>query len=194
MKKLFVILFCLSIVLTPEILDAQKTSISLGGEVAFPGSNSGLSVNAGTGYGGSLRIETIFGDHVSGLATIGYLTFGQKELSFSGSPLTSAKVEAIPIQIGLKFYPGKKKEPTKRFFFTTEVGFMPTTTHFEYATNPDYDFKESGLSVAPGTGYQLGKIETSFRLQYNLTASGSNIYYTNFRLAYTFQKKKIKND
>ncbi|MDZ4808341.1 MAG: hypothetical protein SGI96_08715 [Bacteroidota bacterium] len=67
---------------------------------------------------------------------------------------------------------------------------MPTTTHFDYAVNTDRDFKESGLSTALGIGYQLDNIEASTRLQYNLSASGFNVYYYNFRIAYTFIKFK----
>ena len=191
MKNFFVTICYLVILLTPEILFGQKFFLLLGGEIAFPGSSSGLSKNAGTGFGGSLRVESYWGKHISGLATMGYLTFPQKH-PFSNTPTTTSKVKAILIQAGLKYYPKEKNETPKGFFISSELGFMPTTTHFTYATNPDFNFKETGFSYAPGIGYQLGNIESSFRLQYNLTASGFNVYYYNFRLAYSLLKIKNK--
>ncbi|MGZ5191166.1 MAG: outer membrane beta-barrel protein [Flavisolibacter sp.] len=192
MKSLFVIISCLVILLTPEITFGQKTSFSIGGEIALPGSSSGLSMNAGTGFGGSLRVESSWSKHISGLATIGYLAFAQTH-PYSTTPTTTSKVKAILIQAGLKYYPREKKESPKGFFISAELGIMPTTTHFTYAANPDLNFKETGFSCAPGIGYQLGHIESSFRIQYNLTASGFNVYYYNFRLAYSFLKRKDKN-
>ena len=168
---------------------SQKTFFSIGPELAFPASSKSLSNNAGTGIGGSLRVESAFGKHISGTATVGYLGFAEQELAFSGTPPTKTKVSAILIQIGMKYYP---KEASNGFFLSAELGLMPTTTRFDYATNPDKKFNESGLSCAPGIGYQFGNIEAGFRLQYNLTASGFNVYYYGFRLAYALLKGKSK--
>lgn len=188
MKK--IIIFTMLFVLSATSI-SQKAFISIGPELAFPGS-FGLSRNAGSGFGGSIRVETYWSKHISGIATIGYLSFAQQELTYSGTPPTTAKFKAIPIQAGLKYYPMERKKTPKGFFISTELGFMPTTIHFDYVANPDLDFKESGLSCATGIGYQLRNIESGFRLQFNLTASGFDIYYYNFRIAYAFLKKKGK--
>ena len=190
MKK---IIFSPFLLIISAVSFSQKTIFSFGPELALPGPSSGLSRNAGTGFGGSLRVESSLGKHISGMATIGYLGFAQQELSYSGTPPTTTKVKAIPIQAGLKYYPKNIIETPKGFFISAELGFMPTTTHFNYAVNPDRIFKEAGLSAAPGIGYQLGNIEGSFRLQYNLAASGFNVYYYNFRIAYGFLKRKDKD-
>lgn len=170
---------------------SQKTIFSIGPELALPNS-FGLKMNAGTGLGGSLRVEFPRGKHISAIATIGYLGFAKKELPYSGTPPTTARFNAIPIQAGVKYYPNERKETPKGVFISAELGFMPTTIHFDYAANPDRDYKESGLSTAMGIGYQLGNIEAGFRVQYNLSNSGFDVYYFNFRLAFTFLKLKSK--
>jgi hypothetical protein len=173
---------------------SQKTFFSIGPELALPGSSYSLSTNAGTGFGGSFRFEAFLTNHISGMATIGYLGFAQKELPYSGTPPTTTRVKAVPVQIGMKYYVEGKKETSKGLFISAELGLMPTTTHFNYAVNPDFNFKETGFSGAPGIGYLIGNIEAGFRLQYNFTASGYKVYYYNFRLAYAFlKKKKVKS-
>jgi len=189
MLKFFLVPFLL---VMSTISYSQKTILSIGPELAFPGSSYSMSTNAGTGFGGSVRIESTWRKHISGMLTVGYLGFAEKELPFSGTPPTRTKVKAIPIQAGVKYYIQKINEPPKGFFISAELGLMPTSTHFDYAVNPDFDFKESGLSTALGIGYLAGIIEAGFRLQYNLTASGFDVYYYNFRLAYCFLKIKNK--
>ena len=171
---------------TPSFLYSQKNFISIGAEFAIPGT-SGLDMIAGNGLGGSFRFESSWGNHVSGIVTIGYLSFA-KESHYMGST-TTASFKAIPIQGGIKYYIMKKKEIPKGLYISTEVGVMPTSTHFTYTSNPDHTHKESGYSVAPGVGYLLGKLESSVRLQYNLTDSGFNVYYYNLRIAYAFRKR-----
>ena len=180
------------ILLSPVFLFSQKTFVSLGAELAFPGSSESLSRNAGTGYGASVRIESSWGKHISGMATLGYLGFAEAQ-PYSYTSVTKSKVYAIIFQPGIKYYIQKKRDRPRGFFISAEIGLMYTNTHFDYEANPDFNFDETGLSCAPGIGYQLGKIETGFRLQYNLTASGYNVYYYNIRVAYAFLKRNSKN-
>ena len=192
MKK--VISFIIVLIISAQSF-SQKNFFSIGPELALPNS-VGLKTNAGTGIGGSLRFEFDGSKHIAGLVTIGYLGFAQKELAYSGTQPTttrySARYSAIPIQVGVKYYTKERKETPKGFFISAELGIMPTTIHFDYLNIPDRDFKESGLSTAIGIGYQLGKIEAGFRGQYNFSASGFDIYYYNFRIAYAFLKRKVK--
>ena len=141
---------------------SQKTFFSIGPELALPNS-IGLKTNAGTSLGGSLRVEFDGSKHIAGIVTIGYLGFAQKEFAYSGTPPTTTRYSAIPIQAGVKYYTKERKETPKGFFNSAELGIMPTTIHFDNWNNPDRDFKESGLSTAIGIGYQLGKIEAGFR-------------------------------
>lgn len=188
MKKIILIMIVLIISVQSF---SQKTNFSIGPELALPNS-FGLKMNAGTGLGGSLRVEFPGTKHVWGIVTIGYLAFAQKKLPYSGTPPTITSFKAIPIQVGVKYYPMEKKEMPKGIFISGELGFMPSTVHFDYLNYPDRDFKESGLCTAMGMGFQLGNIETGFRVQYNLSDSGFDVYYYNFRLAYTFLKLKVK--
>jgi hypothetical protein len=185
MKK--IILFTMLLVLSASSF-SQKTFFSFGPELALPASYSQSHNNRGTGLGGSFRVESSWGKHVSGMATIGYLKFAlvHDEL-FAGY---SDQVNAMPIQVGLKYYSQERKEKSNGFFISAELGIMPTTNHITFTTGSKINSKETGLSVAPGLGYLLGNLESGFRLQYNLTATGSHVYYYNFRLAYAFLKKK----
>jgi hypothetical protein len=188
MKKIL-LLTCL--VAGSAVCIGQKFIFNIGPELAIPGGKDyGLKRTAGTGVGGSIRAELLFSQHCSIITTVGYLSFGEQEDEFSGTPPTTTKVHAIPIQAGIKYYIKKITEPVNGIFVSAETGFMPTTTHFDYAVSPDSDFKESGFTAAIGSGYQHKSLEAGFRLQYNLTASGLNIYYFNFRVAYGFSSGK----
>ena len=157
----------------------QDTYLSIGPNLAIP-SSDGSKMVAGTGFGGAVRVETSLGKKLTGIATIEYLTFAEKQQT-----LSTTKFSAIPIQVGVKFYPGAKPFVASGFFISGELGLMFTTTKYMYSNGlPDDKFKESGLSLTPGIGYQLGNLEAGFRPQLNLTASGFDIYYLNFGLAY----------
>lgn len=170
---------------------SQKFLLSIGGELALPGSSSILNMNAGTGFGGTFRIECAPFRHFSYEATVNYLTFSIAH-PYSTAPETTTKVKAIPIQFGFKYYTNEIKEMPKHLFISLEAGIMPTITHFTYVANPDYNFKERGFSCAPGIGYLFGKIETDFGIQYNLAVSAFKAYYYNFSIAYIFFSGKRK--
>jgi len=195
MKNSIVILCCLAIWLTPETVFSQKALISFGGELAFPVTHKntplGFAANAGTGFGGSLQVESSWGNHISGMASVSYLSFARSH-PYSSTPTTATKVNAFPFQIGIKYYFLEKEESPKGFFISAETGMMLTTTHFTYDTHPDFDFKESPVCLAVGAGYMLGNLETGFRLQYNLGAAGFHVYYYNFRLTYAWLNIKDK--
>jgi Outer membrane protein beta-barrel domain len=189
MKKIILLQMLLIISATSF---SQKTFFSIGPELALPASYSQSHNNRGTGFGGSLRVESSWSKHVSGMATISYLSFALAH-PLPTTPSYSEQVNAMLVQVGLKYYTQERKEKSNGFFISAELGLMPTTTHITFTTGSKQNFKETGLSVAPGLGYLLGNLEASFRLQYNLTATGSHVYYYNFRLAYVFLKRKNKD-
>jgi hypothetical protein len=168
---------------------SQKTFFSVGPEVVFPGSDTDLKRNAGTGFGASVRLESRWGKHIAGMATVSYIDFPKKHHTSPGLQGTTTNVMLIPVQLGLKYYALDRDPKPKGFFVSIEAGLMPARTDFEYASNPDFKFKEDGLSCAVGLGYLLWNIEGSFRLQYNLSASGFNVYYYDFMLAYAFLRR-----
>ena len=179
----------MTIMFSPMILRSQKTFFSLGAEVAFPATPESGITFLGTGFGASARIESSWGKHISGIASLGYLGFTETT-PYSTTPETKAKAYVIVFQPGIKYYLQKKQERPKGVFFTFELGLMYVNTKFDFASNPDHTSKYTDISLAPGIGYQLGKIETGFRLQFNLGETGYNVYYYNFRVAYAFLKKK----
>jgi hypothetical protein len=187
MKTLSPIVIFFLISIYPTTIFCQNPFVSIGPELAIPGSSSGLEMNAGTGYGGSVRVESSWSNHLSGMLSLGYLVFG--DATPYSTELTRTKVKAIVVQAGLKYYISKKIDDPKGFFISTELGLMSTNTRFTYEVYPPRNFKESGLSAAPGIGYLFRKMEAGFRLQYNLSASGFDVYYYNFRLAYAIRKK-----
>ncbi len=168
---------------------SQKILLSIGPEVAIPGSSSKFNNNRGTGFGGSLRIESSWTKHISGIATVEYISFGKKSPAPS-APTYTNQVNVIPIQVGIKYYVREKDLSPNGVFFSAEAGVMPTSNHITYTNGSKQNLKETGFSTALGLGYQYKKLESSCRLQYNLTASGLNVYYYNFRIAYAFLSSK----
>ena len=182
--KIF-ILCVLSFCICSTICVAQKTFLSLGPELAFPGTTESMKMNAGTGFGGFLRLESVFGNHISGMATVSLLFFGEKQQTYI-TEQTTTKVTMVPLEIGLKYYFPRIEQTPKGIFLSLETGLMPVKTHFNYQNTPDNDFRETGWAAAFGAGYQFWKLESSFRFQYNLTAGGYHVYYYNIRIAYAF--------
>lgn len=173
------------ILLSPLFGYSQKNILSLGAEVAFP-QTEGLTMVAGTGLGGSLRMERSWGRHFSGMATGGYLWFLNKESAFFSS---TSKFWALPVQFGLKYYPVDKA--VAGLFFSAELGIMVNKREIIYHSfDPDVKRTYKDASVAPGIGYRFGNVEPSFRLQFNLSDAGFNVYYLNFRIAYIILKSK----
>jgi hypothetical protein len=174
-------LLVLSTLLISAIANAQRAFISIGANAALP-SSYGINRVAGTGVGGSFRFESAWSAHVSGMITVEYLKFAEQKNEFN-----TTEFKAIPVQVGIKYYNRVIGKRPGGFFFSSELGLMPTTTHFTFVSNnPERTYKESGLCLAYGPGYLLGKGEASIRLQHNLSASGFDIYFIAFRLAYAF--------
>lgn len=185
MKNKFILLAYVAMLLLPAIVFGQKTFVSIGADLALPAHYEQSYNNRGTGFGGVFRVESSFGPHVAGIASIGYLSFAKADPFSDGE---SHQLSALPVQFGVKYYIRKKNMTPEGFFFSGELGIMPTTEHITY-TNSEENFKETDWIVAPGVGYLLKNFELSFRLQYDLTKVGYHVYYYNFRIAYAFLKR-----
>ncbi len=188
MKNILLVTYFLAVLFIPVIIFGQKTFVSIGPELALSGSNKQYN-DRGTGFGGSFRLESSWSKHVSGMATIGYLSFAKKS-PYSSSPTYTNQLNAFLIQIGVKYYIQEKNKTPDGFFFSGEIGIMPTSTHITYTNGSKQYRKESDLSSALGVGYQYKRLESSFRLQYNLGVAGFHVYYYNFRIAYSFLRRK----
>src|ERR1043166_4488118 len=100
MKKNFV--FTLFLIISATSF-SQKTFFSMGPELALPASYSQSDNDRGTGFGGSFRVESSWGKHVSGMATIGFLKFALAH-PYYNSPSFTKQINATIIQVGLKYY------------------------------------------------------------------------------------------
>jgi hypothetical protein len=187
MKKLLPLLLFLSLNFLNEALQAQKTFFSLGPELSIPKS-FGLKMVSGTAIGGSFRLESSLSDHVSGMASIGYLASSEQH-PYPSTPTTTSLYKLIPFQAGIKYYLRQRDRTPMGFYFSGELGILRTNVHFTYAVNPENTRKETDLGLAFGLGYLIRKLDAGFRLQYDLSDAGFNIYQFNFRLAYVFRKK-----
>ena len=161
MKNLLILICSLAALFFPSIVFGQKTFVSIGPELALPDSYKQSNNNRGTGFGGSFRLESSWSKHVSGMATIGYLSFAKKS-PFPSSPTYTNQVNAILIQVGIKYYVLEKNKNPNGFFLSGEIGIMPTSNHITYTNGSKQNFKEAGLSSALGVGYQYKKLETTF--------------------------------
>ena len=193
MDNKYVLIFFLASILTPDNVFSQRTFVSIGADLGLPASYEQSYKNRGTGFGGSFRVESFWGRHMSGMATVGFLSFA-KASPFSSTPTYTNQVNVIPIQLGLKYYIKPQNGIPKGFFISAELGVMPTTTHITFTNDTKNKSKLLDFIGAPGIGYQAANLEFGFRLQYDFSETGYHVYYYNFRIAYVFLKKKKLND
>ena len=189
MKSILVIMVCCTLFYPSLSAHAQKAVLSLGPEVAFPGKTAGTQTKK-TGAGGSFRFESLSGKHLSFVFTAGYISFGEsKPYSYT---TTVYKVNAIPVQLGIKYYTQAQKEIPDGFFLSAEAGYIITGGHINYPNGLTQKPGESGFGIAIGPGYFHKHLDLGMRAQFNLTNSGFRVYYYNVRVAYALYTKKKK--
>jgi hypothetical protein len=172
MKKALSLLIVL--VLFAGFTNAQsKITLGVGGSLALPMGTFGDVVSMG--FGGLVHGEMGFGTMV-GTASVGYLTFGGKDVVGYKSSWS-----AIPILVGTKysFAPG--------FYGSVEAGLNMVTVE---ATTPEIKFgsvvvypsqtvstSSTEFGYALGVGYQLAAFDIS--LKYQTMASSANFIGVN---------------
>lgn len=178
MKILFSIF--LALILCTTFSFAQKSAISVGGNIAMPIGD--WSDVADLGFGGTASYEHGFSPNLVGTATVGYLIWGGKE-DIEGF---SYDYSAIPILAGIKYF----FTPGKGFYAAAQVGVHLFTVDVEIEV-PGF-FQTSGSSSesefggAAGLGYEIpvgpkGAVDIS--AMFNLI---SDLNYLGFRVAYQF--------
>ena len=150
----------------------SKLTLGVGGTLALPMGTFGDV--ASTGFGGLVKGEMGFGS-IIGTASVGYLTFGAKDLGG-----LKATWSAIPILVGAK-YPFASS-----FYGSVELGLNMVTVKVE---SPEYNYfgyivpassassSESKVGYALGVGYQLSAIDIV--LKYQTLASDANFLGVN---------------
>lgn len=150
----------------------SKLTLGVGGTLALPMGTFGDV--AEMGFGGLVKGEMGFGS-IIGTASVGYLTFGAKDLG--GAKTTWS---AIPILVGAK-YPFASS-----FYGSVELGLNMVTWKYERPAYTSYGYtipaaststSESKVGYALGVGYQLSAIDIV--LKYQTLASDANFIGVN---------------
>lgn len=96
MKKIITIFALLFFVVSVNAQISLK--LGLGADVIAP--NGEFKDRAELGYGGSAQLELSLLDKIVGVATIGYFTFGEKDLAGIGN----YSYAIIPVTVGVKYF------------------------------------------------------------------------------------------
>jgi len=172
MKKVLSLLVVL--VLFAGFTNGQsKLTLGIGGSLALPMGTFGDVVSMG--FGGLVKGEMGFGSYI-GTASVGYLTFGGKDVSGYKSSWS-----AIPILVGTKY------SFASSFYGSVEVGLNMATVE---STIPEYKIgstvvrpaqtvstSSTEFGYALGVGYQLSAIDIV--LKYQTLASSANFIGVN---------------
>jgi len=171
MKKALSLLIVL--VLFAGFTNAQsKITLGVGGTLALPMGTFGDV--ASTGFGGLVRGEMGISSYI-GTASVGYLTFGAKDLGG-----VKATWSAIPILVGGKY------SFAPSFYGSVEVGLNMVTVKVERPAYTYYGYtvpaasastSETKFGYALGVGYQLSTFDIS--LKYQTLASDANFIGVN---------------
>lgn len=184
MKKRQLIFFCFSLGST-LVSFSQKTFFSLGPEISFPKSH-GMEMVSASQWGGSFRLETSISDHVSGIASVGFLA--STEQQYEPSSITRLN-QQIPILAGIKYYLRQRNKTPMGFYLSGELGLIKSYFLFRYDLPAEYQSRQTDLGLALGLGFLMRKLDFGFRFQYDPPDAGFNVNQFNFRLGYVFRKK-----
>lgn len=181
MKALFLLF-----ILAPGLAQGQKSNFSFGMDVAIP--NGALSTSAKTGLGFSFGFEYPFGDHLAGLATIGYISFGERRYptNTSSGSIQIIQVTMLPIQVGVKYYFPSGEDVHTGIFAFGELGALLLTRKVTLNGVSDSP-SESDVSFSLGAGYRLKGFELSYRQQF-IAASGEGFNYSGLRIAFLLDR------
>ena len=156
--------------------------LSIGLEVGLPMGDFGDAVN--TGFGGSARYEMPMGDNLGLTGTVGYLSFGAKDVPAG----ISVSWSMIPIMVGAKYY---FTEQQNEFYGAFALGITMSTvkaTGSVMGIDISSSASESDLTFGPGVGYHLDNLD--FGLNYNIISTeGSSSSYLGLRVAYVLGAK-----
>ncbi|MCF8241798.1 MAG: hypothetical protein K9J16_10460 [Melioribacteraceae bacterium] len=183
MKKIFVTV--LGLFLFVGFANAQ--SLGVGAELSLPMGTFGDQ--AGMGFGGSVRGELELSDNMNGMLTVGYLTYGGKEVDFGGGLKDDWSWSAITILAGAKYYLG-----SAGFYTMAETGFHMWTAEYVrtytpavgYTSTLTVDASSTEFSYGLGFGYEIPMGANSLDLNAKYEGAGSGISYVGARVAYRF--------
>ena len=186
MKKMIAGFSLLVVMLFPKQANSQKVSFSAGAELAFPAGNYQEVGNSG--IGGFIQMEDPWSKHVSGILSVEYIQYSNKEFFQN----YNEQFSALPIQFGVKYYTTARATHPAGLYLSGQLGltgeFYHVVIHFEN-NNGTYDNHEHyvGFCNTMGLGYKLGIVDAGFRFQTVFSGNSGITSYYNFRLAFTIR-------
>lgn len=147
MKKLVVLIALLAFAVSFNAQSKMKLGIGLNANL--PSGTFGDV--AGTGIGGTAQLELGLTDQITGVATVGYITYGKKDLLGIGSYTYSC----IPVAAGVKYH------LANGFYGIADVGLYSFTADVEvsfggFTSTASESSSEFGIGVGAGYCMPLG--------------------------------------
>jgi hypothetical protein len=150
MKKLLLA----AIVLSSLSIGAQAQSQSKSGgfkfgvgiDLALPTGNFGTT--SSFGFGGQVQGEYMLADNISGIASVGYQSFGGKTINDGSFSFKYPTTSLIPILVGARFF------PSEQFFVGAQIG-----VGLLHASADGVSANSSGFDYLPQVGYVAGPLQ-----------------------------------
>lgn len=182
MKKLIVIL---SVVITTALVHPVQAQFSGGLELGAPLGTFGDY--AKIGFGASVRYQASINDQLAWTASIGYLSFGGKDVPVGSQTASLGSHSNVPITGGVQYYLG---EGDNKFYISGDISinFISVSVLYPNSGNGGgYNIasaSETRIGFAPGVGYRFGNWD--FGAKFNLI---SDFNYAGLRIGYVFGTK-----
>jgi hypothetical protein len=168
MKK--TLLLAITLVMISAASSLAQGRWSLGAELAFPQGDFADIVSTGIGISG--RYEAPINDHLSWMATAGYISYMEKNDY-------GIKAWMLPLNGGIKYY---VKESFNGFWFGGELGLTIVGVKVDNGLfGEDYNDSETKLGIAPQIGYHISNLD--FSLRYSAVEDAN---FIGIRAAYVF--------
>jgi len=166
----------------------QRSSFSIGGEMAVPSNEFNLI--AKTGYGGAVRYEYAISKHFSLTGSFDYISLGHKDFPIAstiGALSVNLKINMMPIQVGGKFYLFGRNYVQRGVYVSGELGLNVTLSRATI-NGVSQSSNDNNFNYAAGLGYRFKNFEFSYRNQIlkfsSNQASVQQASYSSFRLLF----------
>jgi hypothetical protein len=164
MKKVVLLFAVVIAAVSLQAQDKKNLTLGVGVTVALPMGD--LADGAGVGFGPKVQAEYMFTENVSGLASVGYNFFTEKDgVTFS----------TLPVQVGGRYH------FTGGFFAGVELGYMNLHSKFTGGGSNS----GGGFAFNPHVGYDLPKIQLALGYQ-SATDDGFTASYLGLSGIYKF--------
>lgn len=170
MKKLAV-LFVTMLFVAGSAFAQENIKVGVGANLALPMGTFGDW--AKMGFGGQAQGEMGISGY-TGTASVGYMTFGAKEIGVPGFATSKTTLSVIPVLVGGKysFMPGVYGQVAVGLNFVS-LDVESSTTLFGRTVNVSGSTSETKFGYALGVGYEMQMIDIA--VKYQALASDANM-------------------